>query len=151
MCLCAFAFFVSSLRLSRKGEQEKRSSGETFGDENSLFGVNDRGEISRRGYMHGELGVARLIDAVLRNDAAPGSVTAFATHNTVGNSPLPRPYNAAARPICAARAARVTTSLKKTLRYRKRRVTFTGARVFLENTFLPRDSGTRSRHKCQPP
>lgn len=102
----------------------------------------------------------RLIDAVPRNDAAPGSVTAFATHNTVGNSPLPRLYNAAARPICAepsraeprraARAARVATSLKKTLRYRKRRVTFTGARVFLENTFLPRGFGTRSRRKCQP-
>jgi len=44
----------------------------TFDDENSRFGVNDRGEISPCGYMHGELGVARLIDAVPRNDAAPG-------------------------------------------------------------------------------
>lgn len=50
------------------------------------------------GYMHGELGVARLIDAVPRNDAAPGSVTAFATHNTVGNSLATPAYNAAARP-----------------------------------------------------
>lgn len=52
--MCAFAFFVSYIVFSYHAKG-KRSSGETFGDENSLFGVNDRGEISRRGYMHGKL------------------------------------------------------------------------------------------------
>ncbi|KAH0956581.1 hypothetical protein HN011_004208 [Eciton burchellii] len=73
----------------QQGKEPSRK-GKAFRDENSRLGVNDRGEISLC-TLHGTArnSVSRLIDAVPRNDAA-GSVTAFATYNTVGNSPLPR-------------------------------------------------------------
>lgn len=147
MRLCAFAFFVASPRISRED--------------------NERGKIVWKGVLTTKIAASALTIAVKFRRAvtckrrtwcraldwrssekwcsAPGSVTAFATHNTVGNSAT-LAHNTAAWPMCAAaRAARVATSFKKTLRYRKRRyVTFTGrTSLFLENTFLQRAASTR--------
>lgn len=81
-------FYIESLDITRR-QREKRSSGKRkFDDKNSRFGINDRGEISPC-YMHSELGVSRAWLTQFR-EMMPGSVTAFATHNTVGNSPLPQ-------------------------------------------------------------
>jgi len=128
----------------QQGKEPPRK-GKAFRDENSRLGVNDRGEISLC-TLHDTArnSVSRLIDAVPRNDAA-GSVTAFATYNTVGNSPLPAglPCCCSANMCAAPRCENVATSSKKTFRYRKRRVTFTGAPAFLENTFLPRRASAR--------
>ena len=90
MRLYAFAFFVSSLRVSRRGNERKDRLERRLLTKIAASALTIAVKFSPCSYMYGELGVARLIDAVPRNDAAPGSVTVFATHNTVGNSSLPR-------------------------------------------------------------
>lgn len=69
----------------------------------------------------------------------------------VGNSPLPR--------LTMLLGQYAPRRERRALRHRSRKrfvivsaaLLLPSARVFLENTFLPRGFGTRSRRKCQPP
>jgi len=149
MRLYAFAFFVSSD--ITQGKWEKRSFGKTFADENSRFGINDRGEIFAV-QLHVRRTWCRALDwRSSKKWCSVGiSYVAFATHNTVGNSPLPR----------LTMLLLGQYALRPALRHRSRKrfvivsaalLLLARTSLFLENTFLPHDFGTRSRRKCQSP
>jgi len=147
--VCTFAFFVSSLRVSRKGKWEKRRLTTKIAASALTIAVKFRRAVTCTANLVSRAWLTQFREMMQRR----GSVTAFATHDTVGNSPLPR----LTIPLLGQyarrreRGRRCDIAQENALRYRKRRVTFTGARVFLENTFLPRGFGTRGRRKCQPP